>query len=243
MLHLNEDLARIGKGLMFSEPFYGIFLSTLNKVELNSIPTAGVSKNNVNYQLAVNKEFWESLDNDKKKIGLLKHELLHICFNHLEDREWYPDPELHNVAADIEINQYIDPDYYPTKDILLPSSFPELNLPLKAGTKVYYGLLQQAKDNNTSPTLNRLLGDIGELEGGLHPTWKEFEGMSEADKKLIKSQLEHQIKSILEGQNKESRDRGFIPAELEHFIEELLKDSEPSYNWKQYFRKIGRAHV
>ena len=239
MSNLNEELASIGKQLMFSEPFYGIFLSTLNKVERKDLPTAGVSLNGPNYQLSVNKEFWDSLNNDKKKIGLLKHELLHICFNHLHDREWFPDQELHNIAADIEINQHLTPEYYPTNDILLPTSFPELNLPLKAGTKVYYGLLSQAKESGASPTLNGLLKDIGDLEGGLHPTWKEMDGLSEADKKLVKAQLEHQIKNILENQSKQSNGRGFIPAELESFIEELLKDSEPTYDWKAYFRRFS----
>jgi len=157
MSNIYEDLSKIGKQLMISEPFYGIFMSTLNKVVRKDIPTAGVSKHNINYQLAINEEFWNSLDNDKKKIGLLKHELLHICFNHLEDREWYPDQELHNVAADLEINQYLTPEYYPTPEIILLSSFPELSLPEKAGTKVYYELLQQALDKGTSPSLQELM--------------------------------------------------------------------------------------
>ena len=121
------------------------FLSTLNKVIRDDVPTAGVCKNGINYQLCINEEFWTSLDNDKKKIGLLKHELLHICFHHLTEKDDYPDHELHNVAADVEINQYLTPDHYPTPDILLPSTFPELKLPLKAGTKKYYELLSQAK--------------------------------------------------------------------------------------------------
>ena len=67
MSNIYEDLSKIGKQLMISEPFYGIFMSTLNKVVRKDIPTAGVSKHNINYQLAINEEFWNSLDNDKKK--------------------------------------------------------------------------------------------------------------------------------------------------------------------------------
>ena len=137
MSNTHDEISKIGRQLMLSEPFYGVFLSTLNKVIRNDIPTAGVCKNGINFQLAVNEEFWNSLNSDKKKIGLLKHELLHICFHHLIEKDNYPDHNLHNIAADIEINQYIEPDYYPSEDILLPSSFPELNLPLKAGTKKY----------------------------------------------------------------------------------------------------------
>ena len=238
MANLQEDLSRIGKQLMFSEPFYGIFMSTLNKVVRKDLPTAGVSKNNINYQLAINEEFWDSLDNDKKKIGLLKHELLHICFNHLEDREWFPNHELHNIAADLEINQYLTPEYYPMDGIILLSSFPELNLPEKAGTKVYYGLLQQALDKGTCPSLQELMDGLTEMDGGggLHPTWKEFDGMSEAEAKLAKAQIEHQIKDIVNSQN--NKGRGFIPAELQSWIDNMFEDRAPAYDWKTYFRRF-----
>ena len=234
-MNIHEDLSKIGKQLMLSEPFYGVFLSTLNKVVRKDVPTAGVCLQGINYQLAVNEEFWNSLPGDKPKIGLLKHELLHICFNHLLDRDDYPDQELHNVAADIEINQYIAEEYYPSKDLLLPSSYPELNLPLKAGTKVYYGLLKQALESGASPKLQQLMDGLkGE---GLHPTWGEFDGLSEADAKLAKSQLEHQIKEILKSQS--DKGRGFVPSELESFIDGILAETEPSYDWRSYFRRFA----
>ena len=236
-MNIHEDLSRIGKQLMFSEPFYGVFLSTLNKVVRKDVPTAGVCMQGINYQLAVNEEFWNSLEGDKPKIGLLKHELLHICFNHLPDKDDYPDQELHNIAADIEINQYIAEEYHPTKDILLPSSYPELNLPLKAGTKVYYGLLKQALADGTSPKLQQLVNALNGEGEGLHPTWKEFDNLSEADAKLAKSQLEHQIKEILKNQSGD-KGRGFIPSELESFIDDILAETEPSYDWRSYFRRF-----
>ena len=226
-----NDASRIAKQLMLKEPFYGMFLSTLNKCVREDVPTAGVSKLNINYQLAINEEFWNSLDSDFKKIGLLKHELLHICFNHLIERDEFPDHELHNIAADVEINQYIDPVYYPSDDLLLPSTFPELNLPLKAGTKEYYKLLQQAKKDGTSPSLNAMLDDAGEL----HPTWKEFDELSEADKRLVKAQIDHQIKTLVESQD---RSRGLIPSELESYINGLFEEKAPSYDWKGYFRRF-----
>jgi len=241
MSNIYEDLSKIGKQLMISEPFYGIFMSTLNKVVRKDVPTAGVSKHNINYQLALNEEFWNSLDNDKKKIGLLKHELLHICFNHLEDRDWYPNHELHNIAADLEINQYLALEYHPTPDIILLSSFPELNLPAFAGTKVYYELLQKALDKGSSPSLQEMMDALtgngdGDGNGGLHPTWKEFDGMSEADAKLAKAQIEHQIKGIIN--EHKNQGRGFIPAELQSWIDAMFEDRAPAYDWKAYFRRF-----
>jgi predicted metal-dependent peptidase len=241
MSNVLNDVSKIAKQLMLKEPFYGMFLSTLNKCVRTDVPTAGVSKLNINYQLAINEEFWNSLDSDFKKIGLLKHELLHICFHHLTERSEYPDHELHNIAADIEINQYIDPMYYPSNDLLLPSSFPELNLPLKAGTKEYYKLLQKAKKNGTSPSLDAML-DGNPSSGGthgsandLHPTWKEFDELSEADKRLVKAQIDHQVKELIESQG---RNRGLIPSELESYINGLFEEKPPSYDWKGYFRRF-----
>jgi predicted metal-dependent peptidase len=234
MSNILEDVSRIGKQLIIKEPFYGIFLSTLNKVVRTDLDTAGVSKSNINYQLAINPEFWSSLDSDNKKIGLLKHELLHIAFNHLLERDDFLNHQLHNIAADIEINQYINPQYYPVDSILLPSTFPELNLPLKAGTKKYYELLQQAYNQNLSETLNNLME-----EDDFHMTWEEFEKLSEADKKLIKSQIDHQIRNIAES----NKNQGFIPSELKDYIDSLFEITPPSYDWKAYFRRFFSSGI
>jgi len=75
MKHREESLAKISKTLILAEPFYGFLLIMLNKIWSNKlVPTAGVSKNGINYQLAINPEFWENLSNEHR-YGVLKHEL------------------------------------------------------------------------------------------------------------------------------------------------------------------------
>jgi predicted metal-dependent peptidase len=74
-------------------------LISLNKVWRNDLPTAGVSISGINQQLAINPEFWASLNDDVKK-GVLIHELMHIAFNHLVTRDNYQDKKLFNIAAD-----------------------------------------------------------------------------------------------------------------------------------------------
>lgn len=107
----NEDLARITKRLMHKEPFYGMFLVMLNKV-WKDIGTAGVSINGINYQLAIDETFWSTLS-DEFKLGIMKHELLHIAMHHLTMRSKYPNHRLFNIAADLEINQYIERNWLP----------------------------------------------------------------------------------------------------------------------------------
>jgi len=108
-----QSLSKTSKDLMLREPYYGFFLLMLNKLwDSKRVPTAGVSKNGINYQLAINEDFWMSLTEDQK-LGLLKHELLHIAFGHLTMFFKFTDRRLANVAMDMEINQYIDRDWLP----------------------------------------------------------------------------------------------------------------------------------
>ena len=50
-------LSQATKKLLLKEPFYGLFLMSLNKRFDDSIPTAGVVKNGINIELIVNEEF------------------------------------------------------------------------------------------------------------------------------------------------------------------------------------------
>jgi predicted metal-dependent peptidase len=74
MTNKAEQLAKASKELMLKESFYGLFLMMLNKQWSTKVPTAGVSRNGINYQLYLNEEFWDKLTANQH-IGLLKHEL------------------------------------------------------------------------------------------------------------------------------------------------------------------------
>ena len=108
-----QSLSKTSKDLMLKEPYYGFFLIMLNKLwDKRRVPTAGVSKNGINYQLTINDDFWEGLT-ELQRLGLLKHELLHIAFGHLTTFFKFSDKRLANVAMDMEINQYIDSSWLP----------------------------------------------------------------------------------------------------------------------------------
>ena len=240
MVKTADQLAKASKTLILEEPFYGLFLVGLNKTFRKDIPTAGVSKHGIGVQLAVNPDFFDNLSLEHR-VGLVKHEILHISFGHLIMRDIYSDKKLFNIAADLEINQYIDSSYLPEGGITM-DSFPELKLPAKAGTKVYYDLLSEAKDDGTSPSLDSMLNDTeGDSPYDAHPTWDEFDELSEADKKLIEKQVEHQLKEIAEQTEKR---QGSIPGELSEIISRLRHVEPAKFDWKAYLRRfVGNSSV
>ena len=232
-------VSKSSKTLIFTEPFYGLFLIGLNKVYTDKLPTAGVSKHGIGVQLAINPEFFSGL-NDKHRIGLLKHELLHISFGHLIVRDQYPDKKLFNIAADLEINQYIDEDYLPDGGITM-DSFPELDLPIRAGTKEYYDLLQQARQDGSSPSLDELMDQMDGSTPYDHATWEEIEELPEAEKKLIQKQVEHQLKENAEMTEKR---QGNIPGELADLIKRLRHVEPPKFDWRGYLRRfVGNSSI
>ena len=234
-----DNLAKAGKTLILKEPFYGLFLIGLNKTFRKDIPTAGVSKNGIGVQLSVNPEFFDAL-NPLHRIGLLKHELLHISFGHLVMRDKFPNKKLFNIAADLEINQYIDSDYLPEGGITM-EMFKDLNLDTRAGTTYYYEKLDEADKNGQCQTLQSLLNQMDGDSQYDHTTWDEFDELTEADKKLIQKQVEHQLKETAEQTEKR---RGNIPGELAELISKLRTIEPPSFDWKGYLRRfVGNSSV
>lgn len=234
MNNVQDLVAKTTKNLIFKEPFYGLFLIGINKQFSDNIPTAGVSKHGIGMQLTINPEFYKELKEDHR-FGLLKHELLHIAFGHLLMRDLYSNHKLFNIAADLEINQYIDEGNLPDGGLLL-SSFPELNLPHKAGTKEYYKLLEEAQKDGTCPSLDSLLDQMDGESQYCHSTWNDFDELPEADKKLVQKQIEHQLKESAEQTEKRS---GSMPGELADLIRRLLHVPPPKFDWRGYLRRFA----
>jgi len=239
MINIQDQVARTTKSLIFTEPFYGLFLIGINKQYTDTVPTAGVSKHGIGIQLSINPDFYINLSEDHR-FGLIKHELLHIAFGHLILRDLYSDHKLFNIAADLEINQYILESKLPTGGLLL-SSFPELNLPTKAGTKKYYELLEQAQQSGSCPALDNLMQNMDGNSQYCHSTWDELNDMPEADKKLMQKQIEHQLKDTAEQTEKRC---GSIPGELAELIHRLTHIEPPKFDWKSYLKRfVGNSSI
>ena len=236
MQDIYQEIAKQSKLLMLKEPFYGLFLIGLNKELRTDIQTACVTPDKINVKLCVNPEFWSSLD-EKTKLAVLKHELLHIVFFHLENFERFENKKLSNIAADLEINQYIEAEYKGDSWDGLEydqGMFKDLKLLPKQGTKYYYDAIEQEIHTNPDGEIAQFVNDI---ERDWHDLWEAMEGMSEAERKLIQKQIDHQLKEIASEMQK--KNRGLIPSELESYIQGLFEIKEPVLDWKAYLRRFS----
>jgi predicted metal-dependent peptidase len=242
-----ESLAKASKELMLKEPFYGLLLMSLNKVWSDKLPTAGVRLKGINYELAINPSFWEPLPMEQK-VGILKHELLHIGFFHLVNFTKYSNKKVLNIAMDLEINQYIERSWLPEGGMFL-DTFPELDLEERAGTRYYYDKLMELMQEQEE-TMQCIMNAIsnGESECELpngekiqipDHDWEEVEELDEATQKLIESQTKHIVEQVADQVQKS---RGTVPGEFAEILERLKHIDPPKFDWKGYMRRFaGRS--
>lgn len=232
---------KIAKRLMVKEPFYGLFLLSLNKQESEEIPTLGVALQGINHMLLINPKYWESLTDDQQ-IAVLKHELMHICFKHTTSL--YKDLPVHkiaNIAMDCEINQNIlnlPPGVVRYEELKAQPDWHDLEA--KAGSRYYYKYFMtkakkqpQFNNGDGDPNFGTGGGDPGKM--GSHEKWKDFGELSEPEKELVEQQVDFVVKNTAEQVQKM---RGVIPGELQSYIDKLMAPKPEVFNWKAYFRRL-----
>ena len=148
--------------LVRDEPFYGHIIVQLESRTLlttTKTNTIGVGIDEQGYYLVIHPEFFfEQLESDRQRVAVLKHEALHIVFDHVytgqEHRGWVA--RIFNIAADIVVNQYINPEDLPKSAVTI-SDFPELNLKPWKSVDYYFKILQKKMFNNVEINVKLLL--------------------------------------------------------------------------------------
>jgi predicted metal-dependent peptidase len=151
--------------MSLNDNFIHEFLMIMSKYANESIKTMGVRVIDNTIKLCYAPSFLNRLY-DSEARWCLVHEVLHVVFHHCTIRQ-SSDPSvarLHNIAADMAINQLIPNDNgaikKPRKEIIEPY-FPEMySFPPKLSMEQYFQLLLQRFDPNQPPPQGQ--GDDGE---------------------------------------------------------------------------------
>jgi predicted metal-dependent peptidase len=248
---------------MSTSPFYNDYvfymhlLSQCRVVFDEKLPApAGVSFNTAYYTLWINPSEVVAEGKDKEgnhvvipgftdkmplshRIGIIKHEMLHIAFGHLI-RVGDKDFKGYNYASDCALNQQIKRDHLPDGAI-----YPD-TLPVKEGTKVlenesaeyYYDLFENPdkppEDGEGEGNVDGNSEGGGENNGKSDPTgghgkWKESEGDPDLQQEITKNMVERSANQTQQG-------RGNLPSNYSTMIDNLIIKRE--VDWKKVLRSI-----
>lgn len=167
----------------------------------------------------------------EQRLGVLKHEILHILHNHIGRRQ-DRSHEAFNISADCAINQQITRTHLPEECI-----FPD-NLPVAPGKKAepnmtaeqYYSLLNfQDNDGNGSSSCS---GSGTPPPTGDHSKWADSKGDKELAKDIAKNMTE---KAITQTQ----KSRGNVPSDIDQILNLLTNIRE--VDWRNALRRIAGA--
>lgn len=260
------------KKMLIEEPYYGFLLTTIERryVDKTVIPTLAVCfDKKMNAQLLVNKEFFEK-HSDEEKLALLKHEMLHLAFKHLVMSESFPDKNLFNIAADLEVNSYVD---NLPKSALFAVDF---GFDKGEGTMQYYKKLMNQVSYQQDSTPGVLDANHHEGESGINPSPSSIpvdpsqdteeqppdisdgnalklpDGKNVIDDHSVwevgTDQTERELASEMINSRllqaaEAVKNRGTVPNELQSIIAELQKPLERVFDWRKMLRRfIGNAY-
>lgn len=235
--------------LLLKEPFYGHYMSGVPKEMTEAVPTAAVSLfSNQLIKLRVNPEFWESLS-DAHRYGLIKHEVLHIVLRHLLTARDYSNKQLYNIAADLVVNQYIDPTQLPEGGITLKrfyylENYHGVKLEPNQDVGYYYRkldkVLKEMPDGAGKGDLFELLQN-GSEELDRHADWKEFTELSPGDAKIMEHQLNNALKTTVSRIERSGNGYGTMPAGLVAELKDMLKAMKPKFDWRRMLRLFAAS--
>lgn len=222
--------------LMFDEPFWAHILRNINIVKTTDIPTAAVSTEDNYIKLYWNPNFVSSLTKKEVK-GLLKHEAMHLAFNHTTTRKLNPHI-VFNWAADLAINSLIPIEELP-KCGLIPGR------PLQKPTDEQWETMSQSEKER----FERLSSFVNELPAFKSTEWYFHEIMSnEQTKQDIQSNNERFIVELdshdnwADSSGDESKDvnREIIEKKIKNIISEAVKSADRDNNWGTVSRDIRK---
>tara|TARA_B100000963_G_scaffold182903_2_gene159019 strand:- start:2146 stop:3279 length:1134 start_codon:yes stop_codon:yes gene_type:complete len=214
--------------MLLKEPFYAHFLSGIIREVTDKVPTAAVGFKSGKIALYVNENFFlKELKSVNERVAVIKHETLHIIFKHLFRMKTKSyDNQLFNVAADIVVNQLIDPWKLPDSAVTL-DTFPELKLPKDKSVEWYYKNLKQnaSKDSDYRKRLEEI------FEKGTHSDhrmWGENENFS---MEVVETEVDRMI--IQARDRTPAKDHGTIPLGIKSLIKNIIEKRNPKINWKR----------
>lgn len=231
---INESVGRAAIALLVKEPFFAHLIGGITREITSSVPTMAVGIVAGQPRLFVNPSFFATeLRSEPMRIGVLKHEVLHLLFKHLFRYKQHYDAELYNIAADIVVNQYIGSWKLPSSAVTL-KTFPELKLKPDRETEYYYKALQREQEEPSSGGAGVLKAIYGKSRHSDHSLWSHRPGGEPLLSEVAETELD---RLIVQAYNRCTvKQRGTIPGNIALLIEEMIEKRAPKVDWRRALR-------
>ena len=152
------------------EPFYGIILSSMERIPYEKVETLGVTQSGNVFKLLYNPAFIATLTVDQT-LELLKHEILHLAFNHFslwgDGKPSENEAKMRNIAADMEVNGYLNKSVLRPLNLVLAENFGWED---QLGTREYYNKLQNRANPPQRQTAQNSNKPCNGGQGGSNPS-------------------------------------------------------------------------
>lgn len=225
------DMHKYAAKLLLQEPFFAALSRRIDKRVSTQIPTAGVRVNEDTgaYEMLYNPEFFGKLS-EVERLGVLKHELYHLIFEHCSKR--MPEGKMSktwNVATDLAINSHLM-DELP--DVaLFPNRGDFEGWPVGESAEWYY---KKLKDEGHGE------GE-GEGEGQASDSFDDHSGWGGegTTQEIAAEKMKETIKKAAEEAAK-SNSWGSVSQSMRQWIKENV---ETRVDWKKVLRNFVKASV
>jgi predicted metal-dependent peptidase len=225
------ELTRTSCQLLANEIYFGHLMVRIARIVTRDVPTMAVGMHHGRMTLFINPDFWsEDLTNPAHRIGVLKHELLHVALRHVERSAEIPHKELYNVAADLVVNEIVGRENLPAGALLLDEMDPALGLVAGASAEEHYAKLRKAASEMPQLMQQCQRGDPGTR--GSHERW----GVAGAGDRSALGEL------LATAGRETIAARGTIPAAVTREAD-LARRRRSRVHWKSVLRTFGCSGI
>ncbi|HOR86963.1 MAG TPA: VWA-like domain-containing protein [Bacillota bacterium] len=220
--------------LLLKQPFYGYVAASVTSAESEDIATIKMINDSV-LKLVYNKKWYESIS-DKKAIGVIIHELLHIILMHPYRREGR-EKLLWTVACDMAANEHIAADMLLEDSVTVEAIAKEIRekIPKLRSAEFYYEII--SKDEGQFSFFESKDDIRVVLKSGLGLTANRQ--MDDETSEINKSALKSMMSEIIE----QAQLEGEIPGDVGALIADIYKTGD--VNWRNVLRRFltGKGKV
>lgn len=242
-----EILAKAVTELLRKEAFFAHVLQQLRRRLDDSTPTLAVALVKGDVELRVNPEFFATLK-AHERIGVLKHEVLHVIYKHFVRRE-RRNPELWNIACDLVINEHVAPWPLP-EGALRFEDHPELRVGDDPTAEAVYEKLRQharsdaTADGGAGNHGGREVHTSGSVGGHSdHSAWGKDEGQDDGKDDQEGNQgsaaarvVDARIAEVLRRAAQKAGAATPLPASIRRLVEEALHPPPAKLDWRRVLR-------